>query len=300
MLKPGQTIRPVEIKSNLPEAGIGYVSIPDLPELDIEQYIDDCYRTHTITLYGGVHHGYFYNVSVSRATMQQIEFPKEKGKFGSPVVWVKIKPWNKPAIIAVMKYDDEYINTNEGEINISKTFDGNNIDISMRSKDGVIDVGITTKAGIQSQLNINLISPDDSAEFNVFAKGNIKLHATKNIKVITDKELSITVIDDDENVETEFFVDKNGYTYKDANNSIEASKDGIIIKADKKIIHNEDKEHAVLGDTLEKILEDLINTINKLTVQTTMGPSSIPINKSEFDAIKSRLKNIKSEKSFLC
>ena len=45
-------------------------------------------------------------------------------------------------------------------------------------------------------------------------------------------------------------------------------------------------ESSVLGETLKTTLEKLIDEINKITVQTAVGPSSTPKNALEFTAIK--------------
>jgi len=46
------------------------------------------------------------------------------------------------------------------------------------------------------------------------------------------------------------------------------------------------------GEDLKKILEDLIDTINQLTVPTSAGPSGVPINAAAFTAIKNRIPNL--------
>jgi hypothetical protein len=49
------------------------------------------------------------------------------------------------------------------------------------------------------------------------------------------------------------------------------------------------------NESLKKILSDLIDAIGALTVTTGVGPSGIPINKMQFDAIKNRLANLLNE-----
>jgi hypothetical protein len=49
------------------------------------------------------------------------------------------------------------------------------------------------------------------------------------------------------------------------------------------------------NESLKKILSDLIDAIGALTVTTGVGPSGIPINKAQFDAIKNRLANLLNE-----
>jgi hypothetical protein len=49
------------------------------------------------------------------------------------------------------------------------------------------------------------------------------------------------------------------------------------------------------NESLKKILKDIIDAIGALTVTTGVGPSGIPINKPQFDAIKERLDNLLNE-----
>ena len=82
-------------------------------------------------------------------------------------------------------------------------------------------------------------------------------------------------------------------------------KDGLVILYDR----SAKKYDLKLGDTelimtengwtikrstesLKKIISDLIDQINILTVTTPMGPSGVPINITAFTAIKNRLPNL--------
>lgn len=53
-------------------------------------------------------------------------------------------------------------------------------------------------------------------------------------------------------------------------------------------------EAAVLGDTLKGLLDELFDAIATLTVGTGTGPSTIPINVAQFQAIKARLQTFLS------
>lgn len=55
-------------------------------------------------------------------------------------------------------------------------------------------------------------------------------------------------------------------------------QDGFLIKRD--------------DETLKKIFDDLFTAIEQLTVNTNVGPSSVPINAADFAAIKTRVDNL--------
>lgn len=79
---------------------------------------------------------------------------------------------------------------------------------------------------------------------------------------------------------------------------IQIDKEIINIIA-KTINHNSGKEPMVLGDTLQKLLEELIDAILKLTVTTPNGPSGTPINFAMFNKVKGKLEQFKSKLSNL-
>lgn len=58
----------------------------------------------------------------------------------------------------------------------------------------------------------------------------------------------------------------------------------------------EAKEPAVLGDTLKKLLNDFLKGVTELTVNTAMGPSSVPVNIATFTQLIQELEKILSEK----
>jgi len=298
MFTQDQTIRPIGVESGNSPAGIGYIAIPDDESIDKEQYIEDCYRSHSVAIYGGVHYGYFYNVSIDKEVIKSIEFPKEKGLYGSPVVWVNIPPYNKPVIIAVLKGKDEYYLNAEGEWNMSREFDGNHIDISAKSKEGVLDFSVMASKG---KININLIDPNKEGNLKVYVKGKSQIHATEETQIVSDKKIQLLVLDEDSKNKVAITYEREiGLTYIDEfDNEINIIDGEIQIKSDK-INHNEGSEPMVLGNTLvNDILSDLCDALVELTVtcSTPTTPSSPPINLAKFIAIKAKLNTILSQKS---
>jgi len=62
---------------------------------------------------------------------------------------------------------------------------------------------------------------------------------------------------------------------------------------------NTESEPLVRGETLKKILEDLINAISRQRFLTSTGPTATgPVNRSEFESIKNRLNQILSTTNF--
>jgi len=294
-----ETIRPVEIESGNAPAGIGYIAIPEMKFVDREQYIEDCYRSHTVMIYGGIHYGYFYNVSIDKEVLKAIEFPQNKNEYGSPVVWVNIKPYNKPIIIAVLKSEEDFYLNDEGEYNLSREFNGNHIDIRLNSKKGTLDFAVLT-AATQGKIKFSVINPDKSCEFEVYVKGKIMLHATEEVRIVSDKKIQLQVIDEDSKDCVLITYERGkGLKYIDEFENEVNIKEGELQLISKKINHNSGKEPMVLGDSLNKTLGEILDGINALTVPTAFGPSGTPINTATFIGIKKKLDTILSKISNL-
>lgn len=300
MMNINETISHISPSYGLETSGIGYVVIPDVEDLTREEFIKLCYKTETICLDGGLGYGLFYDVSVDREVMKSIVFNKKKGKHGSPVVWLKIPQWQKPVVIAILKYENDTFQSDEGELNHERTENGNSIYTSMSAKTGTVDLNVMANGKGNGKININLTSSTNNGELNVYIQGKSKIHSNDEIKIISDKKFILTVVD--ENSKDRVFISyekDKGYTYKDEFNNELNCKSGLVEIKSKKINHNNGNEPMVLGNTLVKKLSEILDAISKLTVFTALGPSSTPINTPEFNAIKKLINEIKSELSYL-
>lgn len=92
------------------------------------------------------------------------------------------------------------------------------------------------------------------------------------------------------------YKESEGWLFLNKKSKIQINEE-VIDVISKKINHNSGKEPMLLGDTTQKILEELIDTIIALTVQTPVGPSKLVINTPKFLKIKAKLHTIKSKLS---
>lgn len=91
--------------------------------------------------------------------------------------------------------------------------------------------------------------------------------------------------------EIKAFVNPDKFRLETEGASVEMSKDSVVL--------NDGKESMVLGDTLKDLLGELIDEISKMTVGTAVGPSTVPTNVPQFQAIKLKLEQFLSKKSKL-
>lgn len=91
---------------------------------------------------------------------------------------------------------------------------------------------------------------------------------------------------------------KNGIHLATGNNQIVIAGEETIIDSDKIYLGNKAKENVVLGKKLESLLGELIDAILAMTHPTSVGPTGTPVNASQFQAIKNKLKNFLSKQNF--
>lgn len=298
MFDINDTIKPVPPMEANYTAGIGYIAVP--PDVDRDEYVNDCLRTCTVSIYGGIHYSYFHNVSVDTEVIQRVKFPLNDVTYGSPVVWVKIDGFNKPVIVGILRYENDFYEVDEYSRNETIEVDGKRIDISKRAQDAIVDVVIKGNTDNPGELNINVQDNEDKGTINTYVQGTINFHATKEINLVSDEVLNFVVLDDEkrERVKINYSI-YEGFSYKDEFDNEITCKDGVVKIVSKKIDHNYGKEPMVLGDTLQQKLGQLIDEIMKIQVFTALGPSSVPINNPQFVAIKATLEQIKSKISNL-
>lgn len=282
-----KTIKPQGIESGNMSCSIGYVAVPDGEDRD--KYVEDCYRTNRITMYGGMHYGYFHNVSVDIDSIQRIKFPKDNKSFGSPVLWVNIPIWNKPAIIAVFNYEDDYFALEEECRNTSLERNGRQIDISKRADDATIDIHIRGDSNVPGHLNLNIINDDKTCELNVNVRGKTFINSSEEINLKSDKKLSFTIIDVQNNQKLDLsYETEKGLHYKDEfENEVNLKKELIEIISSK-LVSMKNSNYS-----LTDLFNDIIDEVSNSQVQTALGIMPL-LNKAQIILLKEKVKKILS------
>ena len=101
---------------------------------------------------------------------------------------------------------------------------------------------------------------------------------------------SIVIIDDTEGEESILV------KHKDSTEYIDIVKDKITLEGVKIYLGVRGDEYAVMGETLKKKMETLINTLETHTHTTNTGPSGPPINVGSMTSVKNTLQAILSDK----
>ena len=286
-----------KLDTGVGSAGVGFVVVPS--DIDREQYINDCYRTNTLTINGGRGYGYFRGVHADINVMQNISFPSGDENRGTAVIWVKDAISQLPVIVGVLRKQNEYYSLSENQYrlkrdNVDKT---RVVELFIDGDTSSLDINVVGDKDEPANVNIKLNSENKDSIFNLSCDNEINISSEKNINIESNKKVSIQITDKGELKSSIFYELGTGFVYKDEFENEVNCKDGEINIVSNKINHNSGKEPMVLGDTLATILEDILKSIQKLTVITPVGTSTIPVNVSEFAIIQSKINTIKSKKS---
>lgn len=285
------------LNTGIGSAGVGFVVVPS--GIDRIRYIDDCYRTNTLTISGGKGYGYFSGVHADIDVMQNIEFPTDEENRGTPVVWVKDAVSQLPVIIAVLRKQGEYYSISENQFRLKRGTDNRNIEIFIDGNTSVLDISLLGDKDEPSNIDIKLSSENRNSVFNLFCDNEINVSGSESVNVISNNKVSLKIEEKGEEKMTFSYELKKGLRYKDEfENEITAKEDCFNIKS-KKIKHNNGKQPMVLGDKLADILDEMLKAIQAITVISPVGTTSTPVNVASFISIQKKLNSIKSEISKL-
>lgn len=237
------TIGIVKVNNNIGHAGVGFVVIPD--GVDVDAYIQDCYRNNTITLWGGVGYGYFSDVCVDESVMQQIQFPSNPEKFnrGSAVVWVKDDTSQRPVVVASLRNPEYYFPLQPNQWRMAKSVDDKRIvELFMDADTASIVINISGDKDDAGDLNIKVTSEKKDSVINVECDNVINITGS-NVNVVATNQSSVVL-------------SKDGITQSSVTCKIDEGVTAKILKKAEVSIVDEDKEErAKITYEIEKGVE---------------------------------------------
>lgn len=279
------------------QSGIGFIVVPD--DNTRQQYIADCYRTSTVTINGGFGYGYISAVKILPDVLQKIHFPLKSTERGTPVLWLRENFSNRPIVIGIIS-EEGYTNLlKENQNRYVQEIDGKVVEIFQDANSATLNINVVGKSDTPANINIKVASGSEDSVVNIDSDGKVNVSAndftatarnTFNIFLKDGKnDELISLIGDSKKME---FKDKFG-------NVITSNKENINITVAEKFNVNGGKEPMVLGQTLVDLLSEILDAIQKITVITPVGTSSVPVNIASFASAQQKLKNILSKISNL-
>lgn len=322
-----ESIGIIKVDTGVGSGGVGWLVVPD--EVDREKYIEDCYRTQTVSINGGEGYGFYNNVKCPQNVLENLIFPTEENR-GTPVIWVRDGISHLPLITGWLRKEGDYYALGENQWRVTKNSDTASVELFVDGTKANFQINIVGDENNPAEIDVKLSSKNQDSKFNLTSdnevnlvgvnkvnvlsnntlelnveeegktKGQLKYTLGEGFTILTEKNVALTIRDDeDKELTTVSYKNGVGFEYKDEFENEIKCTDGLIELISKKINHNSGKEPMVLGDTLKSILNDLLTAIQKLTVITPVGTSSVPVNIADFIKIQSQLETIKSKKSNL-
>ena len=200
--------------------------------IDRDQYIGRVFRMGRVMVQDNSGPT-IYQAVISKAVMSQLVFPDTDEELGSSVVWINVPFSNTVVIVAVLNSADEMELLSENEFVIGRDTDESSVTIKGNGATGELFISAQGSKG-----NIHL---DSDGDFNINVTGKY----VKNIA--GDSEISIDGSETKTLVGAYNVKSDDGYNFGDA------------------------KEPAVLGDTLQGVIEDLIDYVEAVNKATETG-----------------------------
>lgn len=285
------------LDTGIGSAGVGFVVVPS--EVDREQYINDCYRTNTLTINGGKGYGYFSGVHADINVMQNIKFPTDETNRGTPVVWVKDAVSQLPVIIGVLRKQNEYYSLAENQYRVGRGMETRNVEVFIDGTTTALQVTLLGDKDEPANVDIKITSENKDSVFNMFCDNEINIISEKTINITANQKASLNITERGKDKATFVYELGKGFAYKDEFENEIIAKDGEVDIISKKINHNSGKEPMVLGETLASLLDEFLKAVQAITVISPVGQTSVPVNIADFTAIQVKLDTIKSKISNL-
>lgn len=288
----------INLDTGIGSAGVGWVVVPS--DIDRKQYVEDCYRTCTLTINGGKGYGYFSGVHASPEVMQNIEFPTDEANRGTPVIWVKDAISQLPVVVAYLRKQGDYYAMGEKQFRLSRgTEEKRNVEVFIDGNTSELQINVLGDSEFPANVNIKINSENEDSTFNLSCDNKITVASEKEITIDGNQVLNLLVTTEGKPKCALVYKSGEGLTYKDEFGNEFICKEGQVQLISEEILHNEGKEPMVLGDTLADILKDILEAIQKITVISPSGGTSVPVNAADFAAITGKLDTIKSKISKL-
>lgn len=261
---------------------IAYVSLPT--DVDREEYISYCLKTHTLTV-ETISGGYYNRVPISSINLNLVRFPLVIGEKGSQVICM-IEENGLPVVVTVLADFDGVGDMFENEMKFSRNSKDVNVEIRGSVKSQSINLIVNGNKTPSITLRV-LNSKKLKGKFLLEVDGDIEAVSHNSIKNSAYNSIESTVLSDSEEDDKQTKVTQT----KD---SIESDSEKVTFVNTKEFVIAEGEEPMVLGSKLETLLNNLIEEISSSTVSTSLGQMPL-LNATSIAKLKKDVKGILSE-----
>ena len=278
----------------IPISGIGYIVIPR--DVNTAEYVQRCYRNHSVSISGGYDSTYMHGVKITEEALNKIKFPDNDDGLGSAVVWLRDSFTNRAVVIGTLKTAGESNMVQGSQQRIVQETAQSVVEMFLDALNCTINIIAKGNENIPAVINIKASSGTDEGDVvNITSKDHI-ITDSRHIKVNLTEDFELTINNGEEDIihivgnEEELHITdhfKNEAIFNEENVQILTAKFNV----------GTGKEQMVLGNTLVNLLSQLIDAILNMTVLTHVGPSGTPVNAAAFSEIKGKLEEALSKLS---
>lgn len=278
----------------IPISGIGYIVIPR--DVNTAEYVQRCYRNHSVSISGGYDSTYMHGVKITEEALNKIKFPDNDDGLGSAVVWLRDSFTNRAVVIGTLKTAGESDMIQGSQQRIVQETAQSVVEMFLDALNCTINISAKGNENIPAVINLKASSGTDEGDVvNITSKDHI-ITDSRHIKVNLTDDFDLTINNGEEDIihivgnEEELHITdhfKNEAIFNEENVQILTAKFNV----------GTGKEQMVLGNTLVNLLSQLIDAILNMTVLTHVGPSGTPVNAAAFSEIKGKLEEALSKLS---
>lgn len=278
----------------IPISGVGYIVIPR--GVNTAEYVQRCYRNHSVSISGGYDSTYMHGVKITEEALNKIKFPENDDGLGSPVVWLRDSFTNRAIVIGTLKTAGESNMVQGSQQRLVQETAQSVVEMFLDALNCTINISAQGNENIPAVINLKASSGTDAGDVvNIISKDRINADG-RHIKVNLTEDFELTINNGEEDIihivgnEEELHITdhfKNEAIFNEENVQILTTKFNI----------GTGKEQMVLGNTLISLLSQLIDAILNMTVLTHVGPSGTPVNAAAFSEIKGKLEEALSKLS---
>ena len=278
----------------IPISGVGYIVIPR--GVNTAEYVQRCYRNHSVSISGGYDSTYMHGVKITEEALNKIKFPDNDDGLGSPVVWLRDSFTNRAIVIGTLKTAGESNMVQGSQQRLVQETAQSVVEMFLDALNCTINISAQGNENIPAVINLKASSGTDAGDVvNIISKDRINADG-RHMKVNLTEDFELTINNGEEDIihivgnEEELHITdhfKNEAIFNEENVQILTTKFNI----------GTGKEQMVLGNTLISLLSQLIDAILNMTVLTHVGPSGTPVNAAAFSEIKGKLEEALSKLS---
>lgn len=272
-------------------SGIGYVVIPN--DVDVAEYVQRCYRNHTISIGDGYGSTSMHKVKITQEALNNIDFPNGN-KLGSAVVWIRESYTNKPIVIGVLKNGGNLVGRYQQRI--YQEIANQLVDIFLDATNSIINISARGNSNVPGRVIITANSNNEEGDVVKLVSKDKIIGEGKTYKLRLSNDIDLLINDGEKDILSIMGNNEELHIKDNWGNEIILNEENCQILTPKFNV-GQGNEPMVLGNTLVDLLKQLIDAILNMTVLTHVGPSGTPINASVFSSIKGKLETILSELS---